>query len=357
MSFVLPSGTNTFVPSAEATDGLIVGFSRNVSKFAINRYTQIVPVKESVGKFLKMRTEQFVRAPFSDARDNVWHDGDDRPTGVANLVPFEFEPYLTTRYDIAFTLGRKTIEQAQFAIQPIHVQMEASQMMVKRTNLALNALGNATWANHQANVDGNFGTLNGNAALLATGKNWTNGTPTDPHVKICLQTAALQINKDTQGVVEPNMLKLVISPDVAFAISQSPEIQAAFIQSQFALGQTDGTDRNINRGWGLPSHLYDFEVEVEGTVKDLSRFGDTSTNSVYAVPQGFAYLVARPGALVGIEGARNFSTVVGFFYEELTVEAFDDPKQRRIEGHVTSDFQYQVVAAQSGFQFQHVLGA
>ena len=49
MAAVYPSGTNTYLPSFDATGNMIVSFSRNVKDFALNKYVTITPVTKSTG--------------------------------------------------------------------------------------------------------------------------------------------------------------------------------------------------------------------------------------------------------------------------------------------------------------------
>jgi len=60
--------------------------------------------------------------------------------------------------------------------------------------------------------------------------------------------------------------------------------------------------------------------------------------------------VARPGSLDGEYGGPSFSTVQIYHYGGLLeVEAFDDPKNRRVEGHCSEDLTVKVASSVSGF--------
>ena len=84
MASVYPSGTNTYIPSFDATGELIVSFSRNPKSFSLNRYTTITPVKKSTGYYLKLTAEQAARVSNSNLNDFVWSDGNDAATGEGN---------------------------------------------------------------------------------------------------------------------------------------------------------------------------------------------------------------------------------------------------------------------------------
>ena len=61
-----------------------------------------------------------------------------------------------------------------------------------------------------------------------------------------------------------------------------------------------------------------------------------------------AVFVSRPGGLVGVEGSTSFSTCQIFAFEDMTVENWDDPRDRRIEGRVIDNSTSELVAPVSG---------
>ena len=56
MAATFPGGSNTYVPSHEATNNLVVDFSRNPSSFSLAKWAQIVPM--SGREFLAAAAEQ-----------------------------------------------------------------------------------------------------------------------------------------------------------------------------------------------------------------------------------------------------------------------------------------------------------
>ncbi len=234
--------------------------------------------------------------------------------------------------------------------------------MIDRTQSAVQALVNGAWGSNAAYVD----PASGNYPVTATpplltgfpsGSNWGNGTPTAPFIQISIQTAALAILKATQGTVTLDKLKLLIGPDTAYRMSQSPEIKTAFIQSQFAKDSLTGTGE-VAAYWGLPPRIAGVEIVVEQSYVDTSNLNTTlsgaSDTVTTIVPTGDAFLVSRPGGLIGVEGARNWSTLVMFAYEEMTTEVFNDPQNRRVQGHVTSDFVHVLTSPSVGYFFSKV---
>jgi hypothetical protein len=71
---------------------------------------------------------------------------------------------------------------------------------------------------------------------------------------------------------------------------------------------------------------------------------------------GTVYMLARPGGLVASpEAGPSWSTCMLLLLEEMTVEDFDDDKQRRTEMHIVDDFAPVMTAPVSGFYFTGVI--
>lgn len=375
MSYQEPSQYNVFIPTHDATGDMVVGYSRNIKDWAWNRYGEIRPVTKSKGYFLRWKSEQAARVRNDDGRDWVWTEGADRPTGQDNLESFEFEGFTTVRFAPGFTLGRKSAQQAGWALQEAQTQAIGQQQMTLRVRKTFKALSllttNNKWEGNEANVDGSAGVLNGNSAILGNGNNWSNGTVANPYVKISLQFAVNKIIQATLGTIGEEDLVLVFSPDSAYAISQAQEIQSMLSNSIYALPNIEGGIRNQNANYGLPPRLYNIRVEVEKTVVITSRKGATTTTRAYAIPKGDAYLLTRrEGDHVrdneredGDGKERNkenyfpvYSTIAGFFFEEFTIEAQDDPWNRRIQGSCVSDYDIQITSPKGAFHFGHCFG-
>ena len=64
--------------------------------------------------------------------------------------------------------------------------------------------------------------------------------------------------------------------------------------------------------------------------------------------------VSRPGGLVGVEGGANFATCTNFVYEDMTVETFDDPKNRRTSGSIVDNSVMEVTAPLAGIYVANI---
>jgi hypothetical protein len=160
-----------------------------------------------------------------------------------------------------------------------------------------------------------------------------------------------QVSLSSGGAIAPNQLIMVISPAIANVVSQSPEVREYVRNYPAALSFLQGSD-TFSR-WGIPPTLFGLgDVVVDDSVKVTSKKGATLANSyIYG---NSAVFVSRPGGLVGVEGASSFSTCQIFAYEDMTVEQFNDPLNRRIEGRVIDNSAAAVVAPVGGYLIEDV---
>jgi hypothetical protein len=357
-----PVATNVFVPNHAATGGLLAGFSRNPKAFAYNRYSQIFPVPKMLGYYATWTSRQAARIHNTDLRDFIWRDGNDAPTGVDNLESFSYVLYESNRYAFPFTLGDLTIGQADWPVLQAHSEVVAQQAMTGRTALGFSQWGNITattpWGTHCANVDGAGGaTANGNAAILPSGRNFTNGSATQPNVQIALNYGTKFINIDTLAALGMRDTALVMNPNMAMTTAQSPEIHAYFQGSPFAQAQIRGDQPSLNEKWGLPDIIYGHPFIVEDAVIDTNLRGSSPDNPGYVVPDGTALLTSRVGGLEGVGGSPAHSTIVTFYFQDdMTVQSYHDQNNELTRGRVKTNFVVKVVQFYAGFLFGRIAG-
>lgn len=345
-STVFPSGTNTFAPSVEASNSLIVDFGRNPTAFPINQYVQIAPVKNNVGLYVKMTVEEAGRILNSDLANYAWYDGNTAPEHNDGTESFQMPSFTTRRYNYGFNLGDLTIEQATWDILAQHSRIHAQKAMTARTQLAVTAL--TTSANYDSSHTSDAASISGN-----TGK-WSVSTAARNDIQRSLHYAANQIALDTLAAVKEEDLILVMSPDCARQIRVCQELTDYIKSSPAALAQVRGELPGRNVKFGLPDRLYGYDVVIENTVKTTSRKGATKATS-YVLPGTTAFMCARPGSLVAPSSeGPNFSTCTLFMKEEMTVEVERENWHRRTKGRVVEDFQAVMTASVSGFLFTNV---
>lgn len=341
----MPSASNVFVRSHDASGKMVIDFARNPKKFAVNNYVQMVPVTKMAGYYLRMTIEEAGRIVDADLKNFDWPDGAASPEGLDALEAFGFEQYRTKRRAYPFTLGDLTIDQADWNILAQHGSIKARQAMTARTQLAVTCF--TTTANYDSSHVLDVTAISGNTG------NWAQSTTGRQDIKRSLQTAAELILDDTLAAIELEDLQVVISSSLASTLTQTQEIVDYIKGSPESLAQVKGELPGRNVMYGLPNKLYGFELIVEATRKVTNKKGATRAVSP-VLPKATPFMCARPGGLVGVADAPNFSTVVIFELETMTVETYKDAKNRRTLGRVVENNVAEMVAPSSGVLFQAV---
>lgn len=363
MAYTQVGGSNPFIPTydGEATGNLVMEYSRNPKSFPLLQYSELRPVTLSRGYYLRIEPQNAARVMTTDGHEFAWPPSADRPTGTDNQARFQFASYFCQRRAFSVRLDNRAVQMSAWPVAETELREKAQQAMTQRTVKAAAVLNAAYTGTAQTST---VAAITGNAAFT-----WDKGNVTTPYIKISLQNAAIQINKATLGVINPQDLVLVISPDTAVAMAQSGEIQAMLSNSVYAYPLLTGTlPGQVQRNWSLPPMLYDFRIAVENTVQITSQRGASTTVYQYAIPKGTAYLLTRrenemvnPSILKVEKGTTKmtdeemqavpvYSTLVGFFKEELTTESRVDPWNRILDISISTDFDYQVTQSLSGFQ-------
>ncbi|MBX6311509.1 MAG: hypothetical protein IRY99_01085 [Isosphaeraceae bacterium] len=344
MGFSAPSGTNTFVPNSKLSEILTIDWARKPSAFPINRYMQVIPgLDRMIGYYLRLDPSDNARLPNANLDDTLWPDGQPAPQGVDNQRLFTFIQYETRRRNFPYTYGELAAQQSEFDLRKKYASMAAQRAMTARTILAHQALAGASWGSNTAAVDG---------GLLPSGQNFTNGTEQTPNIKNALLQAAEAVNKSTVGVINPEDLVLVISPNLARKMAISQEIHSYLARNPIALEVLKGS---INKKWGLPDELYGFPLVVEDTVVVQSH--KPNTDGSYVMPDDVAYLLSLQGGPLGeaAEMPTTSASLVGLFFgSELNTEEFHDPKNKLFEGRVYENYQIQLTSPLSAFRLTAV---
>lgn len=334
---VVGGGLSTYVPSTNdlATGALQVEFTRTVNSFAITRYAQIVPTTKMTGYYLRQDVPDNVR--ITDTKEFAWPLGNDRPTGKQNA--FEFVSYSTERFAYPFYIPQESANQAAWDVVAQHARSKAQLAMTARTMRAASVLSTSgNWAGNYA--------ANPAASPISQGP-WTNSSVANAYIQKTIQKVMQLVSLSSGGAVAPNQLIMVISPAIAQIVSQAPETKEYVKNYPAALSFYQGSD-TFSR-WGIPPTLFGLgDVVVDDSVKVTSKKGAASLTSSYVYGNG-AYFVSRPGGLVGVEGSSSFSTLQIFAYEDMTVEQFNDPMNRRLEGRVIDNSVSAVVAPVGGY--------
>lgn len=339
-------GLSTYIPSTNdlATGALQVEFTRSVNSFALTRYAQIVPTAKMTGYYLRQDVTDNIRIP--DPNEFAWPLGNDRPTGKQNN--FDFIQFTTQRFAFPFYIPQETSQQAAWDVVAQHARSRAQLAMTRRTIQAATALSaTASWGTNYTTAAGTNGPAG--SGWVATGA-WGGANRA---IQASVQQVMQLVGKNSGGAVSPSQIIMVISPTIAAKISQSAEILEYVKYNPASPSFLQGNDTYSR--WGIPPTLFGLgDVIVDDSVKVTSKRGAATVSTSFIYGDG-AYFVSRPGGLIGVEGANSFATLQLFAFEDMTVEQFNDPLNRRIEGRVIDNSIAAVVAPASGFLIQNTL--
>lgn len=367
MAYAEPGGGNTFIADHQATGNLVVEYSRNPKSYPLLRYSEIRPVQKTRGLWAKIDPTQGGRVRFADGRDFAWPPGADSPNGRDNLSQFTFVQYACNRFAPTTMLEDRSIGQSSWDVAEVELRKLGMETMTLRTRKALAALSGAAWDASNTLAVGSISGVSGN---------WGNGTGAQPNIEISIQYAILQILQASVGTVTPKDLVMVMGPDTAYKLSQSPEVRGILSNSVWAYplltNTLPGTGGTMN--YALPPMLYGVRIVVDDTVIVTSTKGAATTTTGFAVPAGVVYIVARAeneminptilraesGEVKMTEDQRSavpiYSTLTMFAFEEMTTENNVDTWNRRTQIRVTSDYDFQITSLAGAYKFTAALG-
>ncbi len=341
-----PGGSNTYIPSWEAT-GLIVKYTRQASYFRINKYLKELKVPKDQGFYLTLSGEDPYRVV--SINDYRWEDSADAPGGREERQGFGFQPYRTARFCYPFSLGRKSVQQAEWPILAEHALMAACKAMTVRTQI------NTTLATTASGWTGTWGTN-----TSAASGTWSTSSETDLFIQRDISTGLIVVEQASGGIVtDEEALTFTVNPTTARAIARSPEYRNYIKGSPDALSYL--TDhRNPNRKYQLAPQLYGLNLVVENAIRVTTpKPGNVPTPPSearsYIWPSANAMISSKPAGIVQ-EGEQtvDFSTFAIRFFEQMTTESKSDPDNRREVGRVVEDFVCRLQAPQTGYLFTGV---
>ena len=347
MVMTTPFNGNTFVPQYEAGKSLMIDYSRNPNKFAVNKYCQLVPNAPVVGLWLELGIDTAARVS-ANGQEFVWPDGQAAPSGNDGVEEFQFKEYRTTRYAPSFTLGDIAVDGASWDIIAAHGARKAQLEMTMRTQMVV----------QQAVTSGNYASSHviDVTALSGNTGTWAASTTQRSDIQRSILEARDRILDDTLSAVDENDIMLVIGKKLAKQLRITQEITDYIKGSPFAMAQVKGElqGTNDNVMYGLPSQLFGVNLVVEKTVRVTSNKG--ATRAVTDVlPAATPFMCSRPGGLEGHYGAPSFSTHTLFLAEDMTVETKKDTDNRRSVGRVVSNRISKLTAPATGVLFTGVV--
>jgi hypothetical protein len=147
----------------------------------------------------------------------------------------------------------------------------------------------------------------------------------------------------------------VLSSQAAQLLGKVQEIVDMVKGSPEAFAQVKGELPGGYVRYGLPAKLYGYTLEIEDTYILTSPPGSNASVRSPIWSPTYAFLLARPGALVAPEASPPFSTVCWFAYEEMQTWTKDDVDNKRFLGRVEDYGVAEMVAAVAGIWFQNII--
>lgn len=347
---VFPGGQNTWVINHETSNKLVIDYSRNPKKFALNEYIQLQPVEKIKGLYLQMTVEERGRVMSTNAGEYDFDDGADAPSGTDGTESFNFLDFTAKRKMYPFRVGDMASDQASWDLIGQHSNIEAQKAMTVRTQVAYNTLTtSASYAS--GHVSAVFG-----GTIAGTSGNWAQSTTARSDIKRSLIAGFTKMLDDTLGVVDIEDCVLVIGDLLAGQISESQEIIDAVKQSRDAWPMLQGALPNGTPLYNIPSRLYGFKVVIDKTRKTTSQKGAATPTRSAIFAQSNAFLIARPGGLTGMDGSPSFGFLQQFTYKkyDMLVRTIHDETNLRTNGQLIDCFTTVAVAPGAAFWFQSV---
>lgn len=331
---------------AEPT-GVAVSFMRQAKKFKVRQYVQSVETKKPIGIYLRLDPDNGVRIG-PDGSDN-WPDGQRAPEPTNTTGKFTPVPFQTQRKTYPYAVGYEQIENTDaFKARNFFDAEQMSKCMTAYTKQVADLL----------TATGNWGNNTASATTLSGGKGTWDSASNDPNspyylaIQKAIQKAARIVHLATNGVVSIDELRLILNPELAGFMAESPEIHAYLEKQEKSLEVIEGNNPAGNT-WMLPKRIAGIEIVVEDAVYTPSlptADGADATDKQFVWPDNMACLVSTSGGLSGEYGEKSYSTVQKYWHNyEVAVEAFDEPKHKRVYARVVDDRAVTLTAPLAGF--------
>ncbi len=339
-SYVYPGASDTYVPSLSSD--LVVELSRNPDRFPATQYVDYRIVNQMRGYYVKMLNDGQSR--IIDDTDNVWSDGADSPITTSGTDSFTFPQFNCTRRRQPKMIGHLSIDQAGWDIVDQASRFSAQQLMtgrVRRIHETLTTSGNWSWGL-------NNGSSNYATATSAGGGTWSSASSTLPYIRKSLAYAQIAITQATYGAVTAGDLYLVFNPNVAKTVALSGEFLDFVKQNPTAIAIWENQPQF--RLYGIPENLMGLRVIVDDTTYNSANPG-AAASLAFTLSDSYAIIMSKPRAIT-TAAASSYSTFSAFLYEDMVVELYDEPENRRVKLFVTEnldDGPNALVCPQSGY--------
>jgi hypothetical protein len=336
-------GDDGYIPTLDLSGNLMIGFSRNVKKYPVNRYVSLTPVKKSRGAYLYFRPQDNAKFP-NLPNSTKWASGTVRPQNGSNLRGFEERTFTTTRHSFETLLDKRAVDLANWPVMKRHTEELAKDAMVARAIRCVEKMFDATQYDSSHVVT---------ASSLAGGF-LDGGNSADPRILKAFTEADRLIQNDTGGRVTPGELSVLMNHNTAIRLSRSRELREYVMQQEDAWKQIVLNKDSYNSAYYLPDVLYRHNVVVESLMYNASPKGAATETFTPIVEDNSILVFLREGDLESEEGEASYSTCHQFVYEDMNVETWPDDKNRLVTLTVTDETDEQIVAPVTAVKITNV---
>jgi hypothetical protein len=327
---------------------------RDPKRFKLNQYVQLVKTEVPICLYAILDPDQPVRVP--NLNYFRWAPGTYRPKNWNNTGNFIWQQVEVNRYSIGYTVDYQAVDAARGwnpkAFFNASILTQAMCLMTQRfVNLMTTAANWTSVTGGPQTADANV--LNGGAGT------WDQASddPSSPHflaIKKALNEAVKRIMLATNGMVQRRDLKLVLGPDLAYAMADTSEIHHYLSQQANSLKVLKGEEPDVTTDYGLPQPLYGLDVVVEDSpiVTEMPNSSGTpaTTNRQFIYPYNMANLVTRVGGIEGNYGSPSATTLQRYYYKyDMAVETFDRPRHKLFETYVVDQYIEILAGLRSGY--------
>lgn len=362
------SPSNVFIPAAT---GQVIGYIREPGKFKLLDYCQMVKSKsqDEAGKPICVYcildpdaparvgpvsgptvTNPTIQGNYGPGVDSQWRwaPGDDAPRG--NIAwNFVFQTVEMHRRAFPYEYDAQTADTADLPIEEIYEQAALQIAMTVKTDRVIRML--ETSGNWPASAVADANTLNGGRGKWNLASSDEN-SPNFNAIRLSVQQAAVDVVKATNASVQPEDLRMIISPNAALKMGSTGEIYSFVKSSQFAKERQEGRNQ-LNEQYGMPRIYAGLEWIVEDAVAVLEYPNAAGTPATttrnWVKSDSSAIMVSRKGGLNGVYGAPTFSTVQLFYYKyEMAVEGGYDDRNKKHWGRIVDQYAEVLAATRAG---------
>lgn len=306
-----------------ALSNLLVDLSRDRARKPLNTISPALTVDKLSNYFWKLEDYEAFRISNIDDDAFPAKKGAGEPAGME--MKSDTDTYQCKQYALKSDIPYLMAQNADFDIERRKSELVYHNLYWRKAKRTIALLSST--------ADMNNG---------ASGGVWTASSTTNKYIQKAIQDAVQAINLATYSCLDPGNLWLLINPNVAKDIAQSPEM-IELIRYQAGDRFLQGLSPFSNApGYGVPAVLFGVNVMVCEFAFNSAKEG-ASDSAAYMLGNTVAVLInSEP------PGLQTMNTITTFEFQPPTVMTFDIPWEHRRSLQVLNTYDIKVTAKNSG---------